>query len=48
MEVERNEMYRTLVVDHELALERQISSHNEEIKVHIMCMILWLINQYKV
>ncbi|VDO34304.1 unnamed protein product [Onchocerca flexuosa] len=32
MEVERNEMYKTLVVDYELALERQVSSHSEEIK----------------
>ncbi|VBB28188.1 unnamed protein product [Acanthocheilonema viteae] len=32
MEIERNEMYKTLVIDHELALERKISSHNEEMK----------------
>lgn len=36
MEVERNEMYKTLVVDYELALERKVSSHSEEIKVRIM------------
>uniref|UniRef100_A0A0R3S4I9 ATG11 domain-containing protein n=1 Tax=Elaeophora elaphi TaxID=1147741 RepID=A0A0R3S4I9_9BILA len=33
MEVERNEMYKTLVVDYELALERKVSSHNEEMEV---------------
>ncbi|VDK77575.1 unnamed protein product [Litomosoides sigmodontis] len=32
MEVERNEIYKTLVVDYELALERKVSSHNEEMK----------------
>ncbi|KAM3726032.1 RB1-inducible coiled-coil protein [Dirofilaria immitis] len=32
MEIERSEMYKTLVVDYELALERKVSSHSEEIK----------------
>ncbi|VIO86927.1 Uncharacterized protein BM_BM5668 [Brugia malayi] len=32
MEIERNQMYKTLIADHELALERKFSSHSEEIK----------------
>lgn len=40
MEVERNEIYKTLVVDYELALERKVLFHNEEMKVCIMYMIL--------
>ncbi|EFO20991.1 hypothetical protein LOAG_07497 [Loa loa] len=32
MEIERSEIYKTVVVDYELALERKVSSHNEEIK----------------
>lgn len=45
MEVERNEMYKTLVVDYELALERKVSSHSEEIKVRIMFINVWLMSK---
>ncbi|EJW84074.1 hypothetical protein WUBG_05015, partial [Wuchereria bancrofti] len=32
MEIERNQMYKTLVANHELALQRKVSSHSEEVK----------------
>ncbi|VDK66160.1 unnamed protein product, partial [Gongylonema pulchrum] len=32
LEAERDEMYKTLVIDHELAMERAASFHSEEIK----------------
>lgn len=41
MEAERSEMYKTLVVDYELALERKVLSHRDEIEVLIICITLW-------